>query len=153
MGSSEITFICGGKRVILTVTYKGGGGGSILFHQASWDPVFLADINPEDSVDLDQLLSGKVRAVGAVLLCCMQSLYRSCPSPRQLCRVTSPGCMLLQASRSCIHRLYVKMRFLPLSVYKSSSAEARASVAVRNPGLASQRRYHRHCMDNAVPEG
>ena len=62
VGSSEITFICGGKRVILTVTYKGGGGGSILFHQASWDPVFLADIDPEDSVDLDQLLSGKVRA-------------------------------------------------------------------------------------------
>ena len=62
MGSSEITFMCGGKRVILTVTYKGGGVGSILFHQASWDPVFLADIDPEDSVDLDQLLSGKVRA-------------------------------------------------------------------------------------------
>ena len=62
VGSSEITFICEGKRLILTVTYKGRQGGSILFHQASWDPIFLADINPEDSVDLDKLLSGKVRA-------------------------------------------------------------------------------------------
>ena len=70
VGSSEITFICGGKRVILTATYKGGGGGSILFHQASWDPVFLADINPEDSVDLDQLLSGKVRVAFAVRRAC-----------------------------------------------------------------------------------
>ena len=61
MGSSEITFICGDKRVILTVTYKGGGGGSILFHQASWDPLFLADVNPEGPLDLPQLLSAKVR--------------------------------------------------------------------------------------------
>ena len=60
MGSSEITFICGDKRVILTVTYKGGGGGSILFHQASWDPVFLADIDPEEKLDLPDLLSAKV---------------------------------------------------------------------------------------------
>ena len=60
MGSSEITFISGDKRIILTVTYKGGGGGSILFHQASWDPIFLADIDPEASIDLSQLLSDKV---------------------------------------------------------------------------------------------
>ena len=60
MGSSEITFICGDKRVILTVTYKGGGGGSILFHQASWDPLFLADVDPEGPLDLPQLLSAKV---------------------------------------------------------------------------------------------
>ena len=62
MGSSEITFICGDKRVILTVTYKGGGGGSILFHQASWDPIFVADIDPEAPLDLRQLLSDKVRS-------------------------------------------------------------------------------------------
>ncbi len=60
MGSSEITFISGNKRVILTVTYKGGGGGSILFHQASWDPIFVADVDPETPVDLSQLLSDKV---------------------------------------------------------------------------------------------
>ena len=47
----------------------------------------------------------------------------------------------------------ISMHFLPLSVYKSSSAEAWAGVAVKYSGLASQRRYHRHCMDNAVPEG
>ncbi len=59
MGSSEITFISGGnrlahegKRVILTVTYKGGGDGSILFHQASWDPVFVEDVDPEWSINL-----------------------------------------------------------------------------------------------------
>lgn len=63
MGSSEVTFISGGKRVILTVTYKGGGGGSILFHQASWDPVFLADIDPEAPLNLSQLLSDKVRLI------------------------------------------------------------------------------------------
>ena len=61
MGSSDITFISGGKRVILTVTYKGGGGGSILFHQASWDPIFVADIDPEAPLDLPHLLSDKVR--------------------------------------------------------------------------------------------
>jgi len=66
VGSSEITFISGGKRVILTVTYKGGGGGSILFHQASWDPVFLADIDPEASLNLSQLLSDKVRLITAM---------------------------------------------------------------------------------------
>ncbi len=60
MGGSEITFISGGKRCILTVTYKGGGGGSILFHQASWDPLFLVDIDPEDPLDIPQLLSEKV---------------------------------------------------------------------------------------------
>lgn len=64
MGSSEITFISGDKRIILTVTYKGGGGGSILFHQASWDPVFLADIDPEASTDLPRILSDKVCAQG-----------------------------------------------------------------------------------------
>ena len=60
MGGSEIAFISGGKRCILTVTYKGGGGGSILFHQANWDPLFLEDIDPEDPLDIPQLLSEKV---------------------------------------------------------------------------------------------
>ena len=82
VGSSEITFVCGGKRVILTVTYKGGGGGSILFHQASWDPVFLADINPEDSVDLDQLLSGKVKVLlGCELLVLYVEPLQKLPKP------------------------------------------------------------------------
>lgn len=62
MGGSEIAFMHGGKRTILTVTYKGEGGGSILFHQTSWDPVFLQDIDPEAPVNLDAHLQGQVRA-------------------------------------------------------------------------------------------
>ncbi len=52
MGGSEIAFMHKGKRSILTVTYKGEGGGSILFHQTSWDPVFLQDFDPEAPIDL-----------------------------------------------------------------------------------------------------
>jgi len=62
MGGSEIAFMHGGKRTILTVTYKGEGGGSILFHQTSWDPVFLQDIDPEAPIDLHAHLQDQVRA-------------------------------------------------------------------------------------------
>jgi hypothetical protein len=72
MGGSEITFIVGGKRTILTVTYKGEGGGSILFHQTSWDPVFLQDIDPEQPVDLASHLQGQVPHASH-LLCSTQS--------------------------------------------------------------------------------
>lgn len=60
MGGSEITFIANGKRTIFTVTYKGEEGGSMLFHQTSWDPVFLQDIDPDGSFVLDELLQGQV---------------------------------------------------------------------------------------------
>ena len=60
MGGSEIAFMHEGKRSILTVTYKGEGGGSILFHQTSWDPVFLQDIDPEAAIDLDAQLHDHV---------------------------------------------------------------------------------------------
>ena len=62
MGGSEATFIHGGARWTLTVTYKGEGGGSILFHQTSWDPVFLADVDPEQPADLARILDGQVRS-------------------------------------------------------------------------------------------
>lgn len=67
VGSSEITFMDKEKRNILTVTYKGGGGGSILFHQASWDPVFLADIDPEEPLDLGKLLADEVSGPHALI--------------------------------------------------------------------------------------
>ena len=63
MGGSEIAFIHEGKRTILTVTYKGEGGGSILFHQTSWDPVFLQDIDPDAPIDLDAQLQGQAGAL------------------------------------------------------------------------------------------
>ena len=44
------------------MTYKGEGGGSILFHQTSWDPVFVADVDPEQPVDLAHMLDGQVRS-------------------------------------------------------------------------------------------
>ena len=73
MGGSEITFISGGKRRILTVTYKGCGGGSILFHQASWDPLFLPDIDPENPLDIPKLLSEKVSNLTGIAFFCNQA--------------------------------------------------------------------------------
>ncbi len=62
MGGSEAQFIRGGLRWTLTATYKGEGGGSILFHQMGWDPVFLRDIDPEQPIDLAATLRTKVFA-------------------------------------------------------------------------------------------
>lgn len=72
MGGSEIAFMHGGKRIILTVTYKGEGGGSILFHQTSWDPVFLQDIDPEAPLVLEDQLQGQAGTLPSLLACDLQ---------------------------------------------------------------------------------
>ena len=61
MGGSEAIFVHGQLRWTLTVTYKGEGGGSILFHQTGWDPVYMRDIDPEQPIDLAGALSMKAR--------------------------------------------------------------------------------------------
>jgi hypothetical protein len=72
MGGSEIAFMHEGKRTILTVTYKGEGGGSILFHQTSWDPVFLQDIDPEAPLVLEDQLQGQAGSLLSLLACDLQ---------------------------------------------------------------------------------
>ena len=39
MGGSELTLFHGSLRVTLTVAYRAGDGGAMLFHQTGWDPV------------------------------------------------------------------------------------------------------------------
>lgn len=39
MGGSELTLFHDSLRVTLTVAYRAGDGGAMLFHQTGWDPV------------------------------------------------------------------------------------------------------------------
>ena len=41
MGGSELTLTHDSLRVTLTVAYRAGDGGAMLFHQTGWDPVRL----------------------------------------------------------------------------------------------------------------
>lgn len=40
MGGSELTLFHDSLRVTLTVAYRAGDGGAMLFHQTGWDPVW-----------------------------------------------------------------------------------------------------------------
>ena len=40
MGGAELTLFHDGLRVTLTVAYRAGDGGAMLFHQTGWDPVW-----------------------------------------------------------------------------------------------------------------
>ncbi|KAK9828695.1 hypothetical protein WJX72_001561 [[Myrmecia] bisecta] len=61
MAACEFTTIHEGMRHSVSLSHKGEGGGAIMFHQHSWDPVFLRGTNPkQESYDIDQLLQGKI---------------------------------------------------------------------------------------------
>ncbi|KAK9821336.1 hypothetical protein WJX81_007207 [Elliptochloris bilobata] len=61
MGGSELTLFHSGMRLTLTVAYRAGGGGAMLFHQTGWDPVFVEDVDPDKAFDIDALLEEKVQ--------------------------------------------------------------------------------------------
>ena len=39
LGGCEVTLFHDGLRVTLTVAYRAGDNGAMLFHQTGWDPV------------------------------------------------------------------------------------------------------------------
>ena len=58
LGGCEATLVARGERNVLAVSYKGANSGDMFFHQQSWDPVFVADLDPQANHDVPALLSG-----------------------------------------------------------------------------------------------
>ena len=56
----EATFIEDGQRNALGVGYSGTNAGEMAFHAQGWEPVFVADIDPQQKFDFEELLAGKV---------------------------------------------------------------------------------------------
>ena len=55
-----MTFIEGDQRNVLAVSYGGANSGDMAVHAQSWDPLFVADIDPQQDLDIDALLADKV---------------------------------------------------------------------------------------------
>ena len=63
LGKCSVEFEVAGERHTLAVSYSGANEGDLLFHQQSWDPVFVGAADLAAPQDIDGMLAGRVSSL------------------------------------------------------------------------------------------